>query len=799
MWLFQSIKKPSLSLPRFKLYQQIIICFVLVVLLPLSGVSFIIYSINQKALKKELARFTQYTAESLYRDFRTEMNWQQKQSRMMSLSFARTYENNRDFNRTAAHMFDIAPDFEALGYYDAQGSLLNAAYRNFERLSPELRLPQKLATSSPDIQYEVLYFSTGNPQESPYFLRTVTPLSVQDKSVFLVQQKHFSYLQNLVRSNQSLYDAFYIIDANGVIIAGPRDREKQISREDFEHFRKIKPGVTHEFSTTAQTVPETSEQAGANKPDVAEDDDEPPLQKVIVKMPDINWGIIIESPYHVRQTYIKRARNQTLLLILACLATVVLLALVYVFGISRNFRQLIKGIKAMAEGNYSRRIRLLSNFFTPYEIVYLAGEFNRMARKTAEAWQKSQALTEELLGRNEDEAFLTAVTKGLHGTLTVAHICRIGTENVGRHLNLRAVAIRLEERTSLPVDEPLRIWSASGEDPSALRQYLTETLSCDAFENWRGGLLLNQPIPYQDQPLGMLTLYRRHDGESTFSETEQHLIASVANQIGVALHQAEQWETIQQVNKQLAKLDELKSNLIDTVSHELRTPLTSIKGYTSRLLRYDATLDSETRIKSLKVVKQQADRLSRLVEDLLVIPDLESANLRVFPDQVELPALIERSVHSIQAKEYREIRVNLPEDDGLSVLADPDRLEQILVNLLDNAVKYSHADTPIHLSVSPDGVGGMLPRGPVKIRVSNACDPIPAEELATLFDKFKRLDDSLIRTTRGSGLGLFITKGLVEAMGGSIRLAYYDGQFHVSFSVPRFADSHADVDVPATP
>lgn len=644
------------NMPKLRIYQQILICFGLIVTVPLLGVTFIINSINQKAMKKEMARFTEHTAEALYRDFGTEMSWQKQQSQVMAKLMASNLAEHKSFDASARQILSLDPELDAVGVYDGQGHLLQTAYRDYKEVSPELRLPDDLAASNgkQDLKsglqpFQVIYFNSGNPQDSPYSLRAAIPLSSVGLPVgaaaYYVQQKNFHYLQNLVRSNNSLYGAFYIVDSDGFIIAGPTgaDLQDRISKEDYKQFVKVKPGVTHEFSSTA--LASQSSQAGTD--DNKDNDDAPALEKVIVKMPDINWGIIIESPYHVKQKYIKWAGTQTFFLILGCLLGILLLVLPYILGISRNFRQLIKGVKAVGEGNYFRRIRLITNFFTPYEIVYLTLEFNRMARKTADSWQ-----------------------------------------------------------------------------------------------------------------------------------------------------------AIQEANRKLAQMDEFKSNLIDTVSHELRTPLTSIKGYTSRLLRYDSTLDAETRIKSLKIVKQQADRLSRLVEDLLVIPDLESAGLRVYPDQVDLVPLLDNCVQFIQAKDQRDIDVTLPlEWEGnVSVLADPDRLEQILLNLLDNAVKYSLPDTSIAVQVEREQAElAADEEGKLAITVTNQCDPVPMEnldEVDSLFDKFKRLDDSLIRTTRGSGLGLFITRGLVEAMGGTIELLYEEGYFQVRFTVPLYQASAERQDTP---
>ncbi len=654
------------NMPKLRIYQQILICFGLIVSVPLLGVTFIINNINQQALKKELARFSEHTAEALYRDFGTEMSWQKQQSGIMSHLMMDNLSAGRSFQASAGQIANLDPDFNAIGLYDAQGHLKESYYRDFQNLSPELRLPdelntQKTANGLPLHPFEVLYFNSGNPQESPYYLRATIPLKSRMPSplkpatagaAFYVQQKNFPYLRNLVRSNNSLYDAFYIIDSEGIIIAGPTgaDRQERISPHDYEQFVKIRPGVTHEFSSSAQSAYDDEIQPDlravrpdARMPSLRDSDDPPPLKKVIVKMPEINWGIIIESPYHVKRKFIHQAAIHTFLLILGCLALMLLLVLPYILGISRNFRQLLKGVKAMGEGNYFRRIRLITNFFTPYEIVYLTLEFNRMARKTADSWQ-----------------------------------------------------------------------------------------------------------------------------------------------------------AIQQANQKLAQMDEFKSGLIDTVSHELRTPLTSIKGYTSRLLRYDDTLSSETRRKSLKVVKQQADRLGRLVEDLLVIPDLEKANLRVFPDRVELFPLLDTAIQVIQARHAADadLDIRLHTDPMLSedqcVLADPDRLEQILLNLLDNAIKYSMPDTAIEIRVHNADMALSGADARLSIEVINACDPVAMgslDVLDRLFDKFKRLDDSLVRTTRGSGLGLFITRGLVEAMGGRIDLFHEQGRFTVRFTIPVYSET----------
>lgn len=215
-------------------------------------------------------------------------------------------------------------------------------------------------------------------------------------------------------------------------------------------------------------------------------------------------------------------------------------------------------------------------------------------------------------------------------------------------------------------------------------------------------------------------------------------------------------------NRELKQLNEFRSNMIDTVSHELRTPLTSIQGYTSRLLRQDIEIDEETKQKSLKIIKKQAERLKRMIEDLLVIPDIEGARLNFDLKPVSINSIIETSVTLVKNDTNKEI-INNIEDCSAEILADNDRIEQVFVNLIENAIKYSKGESPITLDYE-------LRENTLVVSVKNDYDVIPREKLKTLFDKFTRIDDSTTRTTRGTGLGLYIVKGLVEAMNGEIRI-----------------------------
>ena len=247
---------------------------------------------------------------------------------------------------------------------------------------------------------------------------------------------------------------------------------------------------------------------------------------------------------------------------------------------------------------------------------------------------------------------------------------------------------------------------------------------------------------------------------TAFTPHEIIFLAFEFNRMATEIHKS--YIQLKKNNVELKELNEFRSNLIDTVSHELRTPLTSIQGYTTRLMRQDITIDEETKQKSLRIIKEQSERLKRLIEDLLTIPDIEGMRLRTNIEQVWLPEILEEARVLIKNKDNKEIIFNIGEDFPL-IEADKDRLLQVFVNLLENAAKYGADDSKIVVDTA-------VLDDTAKIFVKNDCEVIPPKQLKKLFEKFVRLDDNTTRTTRGTGLGLFIVKGLVEAMNGEIKL-----------------------------
>ncbi len=353
------------------------------------------------------------------------------------------------------------------------------------------------------------------------------------------------------------------------------------------------------------SIKQLPEKLQENEPVIYGDTKNQPLVYLKKTEPDVT--VIVNTTEYVTKHTIDYNRDKIILSIIITMLTVFFVVGLYTYYLYINIRQLFKAIIAISKGNYERRIRLLTNIFTPFEIVFLGNEFNRMVNQIHKSY------------------------------------------------------IQLKKK-----------------------------------------------------------------------------------------------------NKELKQVNEFRSNMIDTVSHEFRTPLTSIQGYTSRLLRQDIEIDEETRIKSLKTIKRQAERLKRMIEDLLVIPDIEGARLNFNMQNIPINSVIESSIMLVKNDSRKEI-VNNIKDSVIEIVADSDRIEQVFVNLIENAIKYSKGDTPVILDYE-------IQEEYLVVSVKNDYDVIPREKLKTLFDKFTRVDDSTTRTTRGTGLGLFIVKGLVEAMGGEIRL-----------------------------
>ena len=227
-------------------------------------------------------------------------------------------------------------------------------------------------------------------------------------------------------------------------------------------------------------------------------------------------------------------------------------------------------------------------------------------------------------------------------------------------------------------------------------------------------------------------------------------------------------------------VQQAQTDFVSTVSHELRTPLTSIKGFADTILRSGNKLDLTQQRRYVGIIKDQADRLTRLVEDLLAVSRLESKKLQLTIRAIDLADAVERVVRNMADRTgSHRIVIDIPA--GLpAVWADADRLEQILTNLIDNAIKYSPSDTTVTIEAHELGKNSET----VEFSVTDQGEGIPEEHLKKIFTKFGRLDNPLVRQTEGTGLGLYITRSLVLALAGKISVHSKPGQTTFNVQLP---------------
>ncbi len=554
------------DIKRLKIVEQIILVLLLAVITPTIVTTVIVNNINQHAVRNELQYSALSISESIASNIETFTRSGEDELNQIVLALRHIpYKKAK-----SAYLKDLfinsklISELKIINKKDKEKYLRWEEYSNYDKQKQEIQILKKI-------------------NEDEAILATIDIQSFKDQ-IFNIYKKDDRQI--------------YVLGNNNILIAAHNYNKKDFDRVTYALPKKL-------VQNKAQLFGKVKNQ---------------PLAYFKLKEPELI--IIVNTTHHITKTTINTARYKIILALCVSALFIIFIVGIYTSYLYINIRQLFKGIIALSKGNYNRKIRMLSNIFTPYEIIFLATEFNKMA------------------------------------------------------------------------DE-------------------------------------------------INTTYRK----------------------------------LKRSNKELKKLDEFRSNLIDTVSHEFRTPLTSIKGYTSRLLRQDIELDEETIQKSLKIIKNQSERLSRMVEDLLVIPDIEGSKLNLIIDSVNLYDTINDAILSTKHKAQREVIVDIDENFP-DVWADNDRLEQVFINLIDNAFKYSYEDTPIRIDVKQM-------KNHAVIKVSNSSDYIAPDKLNKLFGKFIRIDDKTTRTTRGTGLGLFIVKGLVLAMNGSIELeSTKDNIFSVIIKLP---------------
>ena len=263
------------------------------------------------------------------------------------------------------------------------------------------------------------------------------------------------------------------------------------------------------------------------------------------------------------------------------------------------------------------------------------------------------------------------------------------------------------------------------------------------------------PLIARERILGVLTLVAAESGRR-YGADDHSLAQDLARRAALAVDNARLYQATQAAVR-------ARDEFLSVAAHELRTPIVALKGYAQLLRRTaaDPRADLTKYQRALRRIEEGAGRLARLIDDLLVVGTDQLGGLPLRPMPVAVADLVREVVAGIDDRLDTHRIVSAGIDPSLVVTADPDRIEQVLTNLLDNAVKYSPGGGEIRVTVEPDGDGAVL-------RVEDAGIGLPQEALEAIFEPFGRTGSAMALGVSGFGLGLFICRRIVELHGGRI-------------------------------
>ena len=315
----------------------------------------------------------------------------------------------------------------------------------------------------------------------------------------------------------------------------------------------------------------------------------------------------------------------------------------------------------------------------------------------------------------------------------------------------------------------------------------------------RNDMTLAVPLSVKGGEIGILLLGEKASGD-LYSSEDLDVLGILAPEMAVAIQNAESFEEIRRfsitlqeevdratkelrdANEKLRVLDKLKDEFLSLATHELRTPMTAIKSYLWMIINRAATLDEEKKKLYMDRVYHSTERLINLVNELLNVSRIESGRLKLTPGQMDIVALSHEVADELSAKvNERSLTLTINDVKLPNVFADQDKIHEVLLNLIGNGIKFTERGG---ITVSFKEENGM-----VETAITDTGRGINKEDIGKLFQKFGRLDNTLVAIgeTGGSGLGLYICKQLVELSGGKIWVdSQLDRGTTFTFSLPIF-------------
>jgi len=269
------------------------------------------------------------------------------------------------------------------------------------------------------------------------------------------------------------------------------------------------------------------------------------------------------------------------------------------------------------------------------------------------------------------------------------------------------------------------------------------------------------PIDVKDKTVGV-AIFSMVKGEEEVSPEEFDLIRGFLEIVGIAVHDAKLYSLLGEANEKLKELDRLKDEFISIASHELRSPAATVKNYLWSVLNDGVNLNEQEK-EGIRKAADANDRLIKLVNDLLDVSRIEAGRLVVNPEVFDLGGLIAETAEEVKRKLLRNGGTITAETTSVQVSADREKIRQVVINLLENAVKYSMPGKQVEVKVSRK-------ESMARVEVKDQGIGISSDQTGKVFTKFGRLDttDTAIGKVSGTGLGLYVCKKIIELSGGKI-------------------------------
>jgi signal transduction histidine kinase len=399
-------------------------------------------------------------------------------------------------------------------------------------------------------------------------------------------------------------------------------------------------------------------------------------------------------------------------------------------------------------------------------------------RATRQAHVAEEAAEREASARRELAAFNTAILTGVAAEDLDTSI-RLMTGAIGRDLQYEAFTILLRDGDDLVVkgmygmpfyEERIpKGTGVTGTVAATGRPLIVPDVT--SHENYiqvepEMRSEMAAPMRIGDELIGVLDVESRTP--AAFDEAAMGVLMRLADQIALVAHSNRLLSQQRETMRRLQELDQMKSDFIAITSHELRTPITAIRGFVKTLLRNQDRLSSDQVGSFMQIIDRQSGRLARLVEDLLFVSRIEAGTIQFQIEQVDLAEFLAETAETLGPERRSRLRMDV-QPIGATVLTDSDRLDQVLRNLIENALKFSPADATVQIDA-------LVRDDWFQLAVTDRGVGIPPEDLPRIFDRFHQVGQVMTREAEGAGLGLYITKRLVEAMGGTVTVTSSPGR-----------------------